>query len=412
MKSFAYDKANQLVTSTVDEKVTNYAYDAAGRLVKEGSVASGFKTYSYGYLDKILEVQENGEQIAAFDYHVGGQIASAVHGDKTENFIWDGLALIHRGDNSFINEPYVTGGNPILSSKDGVMFNDMLGTTLGVKNEKGFDAISMTAFGQPTTSQPNNSTTEIDKVGFFTGKPYIGELGYAFLFRNYRANQGKWQTKDPLGYPDGWNQFAYVNNHVTDNIDYLGAWTEPAHHDINEIWLTSNNYDTTIALGGETIDILQIMNDASDWSDSLSNQVPSKAYIHAMRSTSDGSPENIAQAKQAYDNYLNKRMSVANDYIADAEHLLSYGMTLTALDSLALDSLALAFSELGKLVHTLSDSLSPSHAGFQYFDLQNSVAHLYAERYSVYLNDYKDIVNNKLNSELRSVLDKIMKVAE
>ena len=45
MKSFTYDKANQLVTST-DNKVTNYAYDAAERLVKEGD-----KTYSYGYLD-------------------------------------------------------------------------------------------------------------------------------------------------------------------------------------------------------------------------------------------------------------------------------------------------------------------------------------------------------------------------
>ena len=168
-------------------------------------------------------MQENGEQIAAFDYHVGGQIASAVHGDKTENFLWDGLALIHRGDNSFINEPYVTGGNPILSSKDGVMFNDILGTTLGIKNEKGFDAISMTAFGEPTTSQPNNSTTEIDNVGFFTGKPYIGELGYAFLFRNYRADQGKWQTKDPLGYPDGWNNLAYVNNNVLNSIDLWGA---------------------------------------------------------------------------------------------------------------------------------------------------------------------------------------------
>jgi len=33
MKSFTYDKANQLVTSTVDNKVTNYAYDAAGRRV-------------------------------------------------------------------------------------------------------------------------------------------------------------------------------------------------------------------------------------------------------------------------------------------------------------------------------------------------------------------------------------------
>ncbi|NLK73221.1 MAG: hypothetical protein GX285_09415, partial [Clostridiales bacterium] len=106
--------------------------------------------------------------------------------------------------------------------KDGVMFNDILGTTLGIKNEKGFDAISMTAFGEPTTSQPNNSTTEIDKVGFFTGKPYIGELGYAFLFRNYRADQGKWQTKDPLGYPDGWNNLAYVNNIPLALVDPLG----------------------------------------------------------------------------------------------------------------------------------------------------------------------------------------------
>ena len=99
--------------------------------------------YSYGWLDKIVNVQENGTMVAAFDYHINGQIASATYADKTENFLWDGLALIHRGDNSFVNEPYVTGGNPILSSKDGVMFNDMLGNTLGIKNEKGFDAIAM-----------------------------------------------------------------------------------------------------------------------------------------------------------------------------------------------------------------------------------------------------------------------------
>mgnify|MGYP000932422544 CR=1 FL=1 len=56
-----------------------------------------------------------------------------------------------------------------------------------------------------------------------TGKPHIGELGYAFLFRNYRADQGKWQTKDPLGYPDGWNNLAYVNNNVLNSIDLWGA---------------------------------------------------------------------------------------------------------------------------------------------------------------------------------------------
>ena len=145
---------------------------AAGRMVKEGG-----KSYTYGYLDKVLAVRENDKKIASFDYQVDGQIAQAIHGDQSEAFFWDGLALIHRGETSFINEPYVTGGNPILSSKQGVMF---------------------------------------------TGKPYIGELGYAFLFRNYRADQGKWQTTDPLGYPDGWNNLAYCRNNVVYMNDPLG----------------------------------------------------------------------------------------------------------------------------------------------------------------------------------------------
>ena len=118
--TYIYDKANQLISSTCEGKVTKYQYDAAGRMVKEGE-----KSYCYGYKDKILEIQENGRQVAAFNYHMDGQIASAMYGDKSEDFLWDGLALIHRGATNFINEPYVTGGNPILSSKNGVMFNEI-----------------------------------------------------------------------------------------------------------------------------------------------------------------------------------------------------------------------------------------------------------------------------------------------
>ena len=201
--TYTYDKANQLVSSTTDGKVTHYAYDAAGRLIKEGD-----KSYSYGWLDKVLSVTENGKQIARFNYHNDGQIAQAIHNGKSEDFLWDGLVLIHRGETSFINEPYVTGGNPILSSKDGVMFNDMLGSPLNI----GGKAVNMTAFGEST-----------DTNAMYTGKPYIGELGYAFLFRNYRSDYGKWQTTDPLGYPDGWNNLAYVNNQIWDAIDKLGA---------------------------------------------------------------------------------------------------------------------------------------------------------------------------------------------
>ena len=54
-------------------------------------------------------------------------------------------------------------------------------------------------------------------------------MGYAFLMRNYRSDIGKWQTSDPLGYPDGWNNYAYVNNMITSYIDLLGAWGENVH---------------------------------------------------------------------------------------------------------------------------------------------------------------------------------------
>jgi hypothetical protein len=41
--------------------------------------------------------------------------------------------------------------------------------------------------------------------------------------RNYRATLGKWQTSDPLGYPDGWNQLVYCNNGVTSAVDLWGC---------------------------------------------------------------------------------------------------------------------------------------------------------------------------------------------
>ena len=202
--TYTYDKANQLISSTIDGKTTNYKYDAAGRMIQAGS-----KTYRYKYLDKVAEVRENGKVIAEFEYTVEGQVSTATYGDKTEEFMWDGLALIQRNDISYLNEPYVTGGNPILADND-VMFNDMLGNTVAINGK----SIDMTAFGE---------TENTDAM--FTGKPHVAELGYTFLFRNYDSSLGKWSTSDPLGYPDGWNNFAYLNNVPYYDIDFLGAWS-------------------------------------------------------------------------------------------------------------------------------------------------------------------------------------------
>ena len=221
--TFTFDGANQLVSSTVDGVTTRYTYDAAGRLVKEGN-----KTYRYGYLDKVMSVSD-GKQKLTYDYHADGQIASADYGNgKTEDFLWDGLALIRRGGEQFINEPHVGGGNPVVSSKGVSYLNDMLGTTVGFKTNGKYSAAALTAFGERLDNADGTSPA-IRSLGegWFTGKPYVEGLGHVFLMRNYRASLSKWQTADPMGYPDGWNQLAYCGNGVVGRVDVAGGkWTE------------------------------------------------------------------------------------------------------------------------------------------------------------------------------------------
>jgi len=147
---------------------------------------------------------------------------------ETETFIWDGLALIQRGDEQFMNEPHVGGGNPVASSKGTSYFNDALGTTVGSKSSGKYSAAALTAFGEPLETLQGEVTSNIkhqtsNSQNFFTGKPFVEGLGHAFLMRNYRAGLAKWQTADPMGYPDGWNQLAYCNNGVTSAVDLWGC---------------------------------------------------------------------------------------------------------------------------------------------------------------------------------------------
>jgi RHS repeat-associated protein len=70
------------------------------------------------------------------------------------------------------------------------------------------------------------STKERD---FSTGLDYFG-------FRYYDSVLGKFITRDPSGYPDGPNNYLYVNNNPINSIDPLGLKTkrkvEQAHDDV------------------------------------------------------------------------------------------------------------------------------------------------------------------------------------
>ena len=153
----------------------DYAYDAAGRLVREGE-----RSFFYGWMDKVLSVSD-GNGIRKYTYGLDGQLASATAADgAVSEFLWDGLALIRRDGVDYLNEPHPNGGSPVLASDGRAFINAILGTSQETLNDRGYEASSLTAFGDGT-----------DGV-FFTGKPKVDNaLGYAFLFRNYRPDHGK-----------------------------------------------------------------------------------------------------------------------------------------------------------------------------------------------------------------------------
>ena len=155
--------------------------------------------------------------LARFEYHNNNQLARAIRENDIETFEWDGLALIERSGTKYINEPHPGCGNPILAIGDNTeaIFTDMLGTSLGTVRGREYSQITKTSFGADSNSADS----------FFTGKPHVEDLGYAFLFRNYRADISKWLTQDLIGYPEGWNNLAYCGNSVIANIDYNGLWT-------------------------------------------------------------------------------------------------------------------------------------------------------------------------------------------
>ena len=209
-----------------------------------------------GWLDKVLKVTENGKTLADFEYHNNGQIAKAIRPDKTENFLWDGLALVKRDDTKFINEPHAGGGNPVLAIQDvdadksNAIFTDMLGTSLGSTVEDQYNNITKTSFGADSS----------DTSAFFTGKPYVKELGYSFGFRNYRSETGKWLSQDLIGYPDGWNNTSYCNNAVTHAIDLYGTKVYWAARDLVGSPVGNHHYllyvpDKPSDFGGELVDL-------------------------------------------------------------------------------------------------------------------------------------------------------------
>ena len=206
--TYKYDTANQLASMESAEGLREYVYDMAGRLIEEKLNGKTDVKYTYGYLDKVTEVNRRGN-ITKFVYDGVGMLASKISSDgKVENWMWDGLALIRRGKDIHVNEPHISGGVPIVSrTPNGTQFHesDFLGTTLWSIDTKG----NVVSFQNDTIF--GDGTIKTNRCARFTGKPYDEDLqAFVFPYRNYDEKSARWRSADPAGYPDGLNQHFYA----------------------------------------------------------------------------------------------------------------------------------------------------------------------------------------------------------
>ena len=169
--------------------------------------------------------------------------------------------------------PHIGGGNPVVSSMKRIYFNDILGTTIGAKKDSRYYPAAITAFGETLeTGDPHFQAYTRNSCTFFTGKPQVEGLGYTFLFRNYRATLAKWQTADPIGYPDGWNDLRYGYNAPMLGVDIWGcSWS---NYDFVSYYFFGGGLTLDTDIMGLTSFIFDAM--IRDASDTIKNYVRSK----------------------------------------------------------------------------------------------------------------------------------------
>lgn len=254
---YHYDSAHQLVRMDSPRGSHQYHYDQAGRLIEEEVNGQTQARYQYGYQDKVIAVERDGA-ITRYEYDAQGNLIAKIDPNgQYELWIWDGITLLARGDERYINQPHASGGLPIVSkTARGIRYHrhDPLGTTLVDYDLDGnrVHIYEYTIYGEGQRA----GELESSPSARFTGKPYDVTLAaYVFPYRNYDPITVRWRSSDPIGFPDGPNNHYYAAI-PTMQIDPWGLWklevsTKVGFPDGKEFQLKENESKIRISLIGE-----------------------------------------------------------------------------------------------------------------------------------------------------------------
>lgn len=228
---------NGIATNYVSNNVNTYTavsgamsftpkYDGNGNLLNDDKYE-----YSYDYNNKLKSVG-----IASYKYDALGRRISKTVSDVTTSYYYVGDQMVEElTDGTLVS--YVYGNNideALSMSRNGSTYyyhTNHLGSVMALSDNSGklVERVDYDAYGQPAFFDAIDNELTASSIGntiLFTGREFDYETGnYYYRARTMHPSIGRFMQKDPLLFIDGMNDYGWVHNMPTLNIDPLGLFS-------------------------------------------------------------------------------------------------------------------------------------------------------------------------------------------
>jgi RHS repeat-associated protein len=222
------------------EKV-NIAYDDNGNIIEYKN-----KKYIFDFLNRLIALKDsNNNEIARYYYDAQNRRVEKLINNITTTYLYQNNQVVQERVNGITTNTYYYGeylDDPIAYSFDEQIYYYLKDNNYSVmsiinKNAKVVESYSYTPFGKMSIKDQKGQVllqSKINNTITYTGRRLDKESNlYYYRNRMYDPELGRFLSKDPKGYVDGMNLYAYVKNNPVRYLDPMGTTAQSSNNYFN-----------------------------------------------------------------------------------------------------------------------------------------------------------------------------------